>query len=170
MRLNTFALSGAAWAPKAAEAVAGYWSTIGVKVNIAPYDFGAFGQLYRAKPKPPELQGAAHTQPSAITLNPLLFQRAMTHSKGIMEVCLQPKGSSTLCAELDPLIDEAQATVDPQRQIALIRQISDLTHDSYVAPALLTASALFAATPDIKGWSPGPANFIGTVLETVEPQ
>ncbi|MBI2359781.1 MAG: ABC transporter substrate-binding protein [Deltaproteobacteria bacterium] len=59
IKLFSLATGGFAQFQQVAEAVAGYWSAIGVRASIVPSDMGAFRPLYMASPQSAQVVGQA---------------------------------------------------------------------------------------------------------------
>ncbi|MBI2867206.1 MAG: ABC transporter substrate-binding protein [Chloroflexi bacterium] len=153
--------SVAPWMPRAAEAVAGYWSAIGVRTRIVPTEFAVMTPMYRARPQT-EVVGTVFNLPAQVVPSPSRVFSVHYSSAGV--VWLLP------IAEIDRLVGKLGTTVDPQQRVQLIRQIQDMIHEEYVDVPLGASSALWGATERVAEWQTIVSGGVGLTLETAKPR
>ncbi|MBI2867453.1 MAG: ABC transporter substrate-binding protein [Chloroflexi bacterium] len=159
-RVYSFSTAAVPWAPRVAEASAGYWSQIGLRPEIIPVD--SVAGFYRARPQGIDLMGQASPLWVTASPSPLGPMRSQVHSKGTLLLLQRP--------EMDALLDQAVAELDEQKRIQLLRGISEMARSEYVVIPIVVSPALVGAGSNIAGWQAIPAAGVSLALETVTPK
>jgi peptide/nickel transport system substrate-binding protein len=155
-------VAGAPWIPRAVEAIAGYWEAIGVRTEIVPTDYGTVSSLYRQRPLPDELIGAAMINLSQVTNSNITLLNAYYPSTSV--VYLQPT------PEMDALSAEASAARTQAELGSAITRMVEHAHARYVAFPLARTPSLFGAAATVDGWSPYKSGYLGMLLNELRPK
>lgn len=155
-------IAGAPWVPRAVEAIAGYWQAIGVQTNIIPTDYGTVSSLYRQRPLPDELIGAAMVNLSQVTNSNITLQNAYYPSSSV--VYLLPT------EQMDTLSAAASQAQSREELGAAITEMVDYADSQYVAFPLARTPSLFGAAASVAGWSPYQSGYLGMQLEELRPK
>ncbi|MBI2857563.1 MAG: ABC transporter substrate-binding protein [Chloroflexi bacterium] len=161
IKIYTYPQSGMPWLPRAAEAVAGYWSKIGVRAETIPSDFGAVAAGFRQRPQPDFLIGNLVVGRQPVQSTGLAGIASQLTSKGVTLVIVDP--------EMDKLVDEANTTLSEDRRVQVIRQIAVQAHDEWVLYPIATTGALYGVSRSIASWTPVQSAYVGLSLETLKP-
>ncbi|MBI2866721.1 MAG: ABC transporter substrate-binding protein [Chloroflexi bacterium] len=159
--IMSFSAPPAPWLPQMVEAVAGYWSQIGVQPKILPTDLLTWNSKMRARPQAADLVGNAAPIYGGSSPNPIPFLRSVYHREGTLLLLKSP--------QVDSWLDEASATLDAQRRVELIRKVVDFAYTEYVALPVAITPDLYAATARIGSWRAIRASGIGAFAETLRP-
>lgn len=153
-------VAGAPWIPRAVEAIAGYWQAIGVQTKIIPTDYGSVSTLYRKRPLPDELVGAAMINISQVTNSNITLLNAYYGSKSV--VYLAPT------AAMDALLAEAGKAATTDELGPAITRMVDYADSQYVAFPLARTPSLFGAAANVGGWTPYRSGYIGMQLNELK--
>lgn len=162
VRVYSFQGAGQSWTQPMIEAVAGYWSNVGLRPQIVPTELAVVARMYRARPQATELIGQVSPLWAVARPNNLSGQRTQYHSKAVTLLLSR--------SEMDSLIDRAFAEIDPKKQAELVRQIEDLAFSQYVAMPIGLMPIVVGASNAIAGWKPLVGPGMGPMLETVTPR
>lgn len=161
LKIYSYPIGGTPWLPRAIEAIAGYWSNIGVKAEIVNSDFGTVAAAYRQRPQPDFLIGnlaAARQPPQSTGLSSI---GAYYTSKGVL--------LNLVTAGIEALVNEANTTLSEARRVQVIRGIVNLAHDEWVSYPIATTGSLYGVSRSIASWTPVRSAHLGMALETVKP-
>ena len=136
-------VGGAPWLPRMAEAIAGYWRTIGVQLELVVTDAGALLPVIYARPD--DALGAAYTYRTTKSVFPV----------GVSQNYLVAQGSSQLAVmNWDEAYGAVERETDPARREALFRDLAHRLQQSYAMIPVIYASALFAGSRGVTNWTP----------------
>jgi peptide/nickel transport system substrate-binding protein len=139
--------------PELLELVAGFWSAVGIKVELTPIDFGAFRVRYISEPHKFEPNYAGHVAvdvgfPRPTMLSNLVVAYA-SHKAGGPIQAFHDLGF------MDGAIDRLQAIKDLKELDGALRELNRRMHAEYTNYPLVYRDVIFAAGPKVGGWSPG---------------
>jgi peptide/nickel transport system substrate-binding protein len=163
IKLFSFTQYGAPWLPDVAEAVAGYWAAIGVKVKIVPTDYGALRpHVVRAKYDDPMSGGHIAIWASAARWIASQSLGIYFQSDKVLKLISSP--------ELDKLIKEIPRVVDKEKRTKMLKQAYRIVNEWRTGEMICGANSLYGVNPKkvgkwqpIAGWSA-----LGRVYETIE--
>lgn len=156
------AAPGAAFLLRMTEAVAGYWTEIGVRPRVFQVERTIAAGYYRARPQADDWIGNAQPIYARITPTNLNFLRVFYHSKGTTLIYPSP--------EIDSLIDRAFSALDPKEQERLIAQVQNTAWEAAPDIAIAIVPNLYGVGPKVAGWKSIPTVGVGVLLETATPR
>lgn len=159
IRLYAYPLPGGAWFPRAAEAVAGYWSRLNVRTEFLQTDAGTVSGYFRARPQDERLIGNVSTLHAVVQADPTGFLTA-TYTSNALTLVMNN-------AQMDTLMGLLGKELDPNKRVDIIRQIAVLSNQEYVTVPLATTPALYAVGGGVGGWKPVTSGSLAIALETV---
>ncbi|MBI2867018.1 MAG: hypothetical protein HYX97_01630, partial [Chloroflexi bacterium] len=164
LRAYVFPYSGAAWFVPIMEAMAGYWTSIGIPVKLIPSELGTISRLYAQRPQGTDMVGTTFLLPSFVRQQPLSGLEAVYASTSQVNLIPAPE-------VMDTLLFKAQTTLDASERVRLTKEIVNLAHGERLALPIVTAGALYGAAKDLDGWRPIQGlSMIGTILENLKPK
>lgn len=161
IKIWTAPLSGAPYLPDLAQIIQGYWSAIGVKVELAPTDYSNIN-VWKVKPSP-QIIGTVvvQRQPTApFTYDELqIFYSATQRSFWLVD---------QTTPELDKLIMAAQSEIDDAKRRAAIAQAVGMVSDTYTRLEIGFAPSLVAVGSKVEFKFPYPAYGITFYADTAK--
>lgn len=152
-------LPGAPWSTSASEAIAGYWTAIGVQTEIINVEYATWRTMYRETPRQKILGSFGWT-----------FGNKTFDVLGILGSSYQSNGAMHILApdpQVDELLKRANTTLNEQERVQSIRAIVDIAFKSHVGLPIAETPLLYGASPKVAGWDPvltgGPALSLETV-------
>jgi ABC-type transport system substrate-binding protein len=151
---------GAAYTPKLAEVVQGYWQKIGVKAQIIPVDWGAYQPMRTSVTSPPTLTGAPARRPTLDLLgqvdvmgsDPQVIGRALTG-------CFYTTGSYNLLTGDVPGVDDLQnqilTEINPQKLKEIVAKAIQVTMDTRVCNSIVRIQNMMALGNNVDVDLPG---------------
>ena len=167
IKLWSFPVPGAPDLPKVAQAIAGYWTNVGVDVEIYPSDFATIRAAWGANPQQFYAPGEAALFIASTGASSLPNTRWYAISK-------EAGGLLHLTGEfaqdaIDDLYAEASTESDAAERAALLREVNEIMYDEYLTIPIVYYGNEYALGPDIKSWRPINGSFSALALNTVEP-
>ncbi|MBI2867723.1 MAG: ABC transporter substrate-binding protein [Chloroflexi bacterium] len=162
--LYRFPYGAAAWFPSAVDAIAGYWSAVGVRPRIVATELGTMARAWSRRPlQGDDIIGTAFMLP--------LFIRADTTSGLCAYYC--ESSSVNLRPERGALSDvviKASSTLDEQERIRIIHEIVNRAYAEYLSIPIATSGSLYVGT-GVEGWKPiRSLAGIGAIVESLRPK
>lgn len=148
IELYAFPLPGLPELPDVAETVEGYWSEVGVNVELIPTEFSSFVQDWVGY----NLGGNA-ASPVGFAHRPL--------GLAYYENGFSSEGGSTVTHDpnIDALIEEGRAAADDREEYgAVTRELNQYVYDNYLSLPLVRLNSFYAAKEGID-WSPGEGQY-----------
>ncbi|MBI4304086.1 MAG: ABC transporter substrate-binding protein, partial [Chloroflexi bacterium] len=165
MKLWQINWPGAAYMPKLAEVIQGYWGKIGVKAEIGTVDMTVY-PTNRNTLKVPEWIGSGFTM--ATSANPAVPERINSHFHSTTHTPLFGKAMP----EVDKMIESAFTELDTAKRKEIEDKLIKTIADSYVALMIARVPTLYAlgARVDIAFPPPPTAAPIGYYLDIAKPR
>jgi len=136
--MYAFSRPGVSELPRIGEAIAGYWSKIGVKTKIIPSDYPTYRKLLVAKDSPK----LANSVAPMVYGNRLLWDAAFNiayHSRGMLSCVKDP--------EVDRMIDELIAEKDPTKIGPRSHELAVYLNKQFYQIPIVEVGAIYAADP-----------------------
>lgn len=161
VKFYSASIAGASWIPQAVQAIAGYWAKLGVKTQIVQTDYGSISSLYRQRPLPASLIGAAMINVSQVTNTNITLLDAYYPSSSVVYLAPTP--------EMDALNAKAAQAVTTQELGKAITNMVNYANTQYIAFPLFRTPTLYGAATSVKGWVPYRSGYIGMMLNELHP-
>ena len=164
LTVHSFPYAAIPWYPQVTEAIAGFWSEIGVRANINSTEFGSLVQTFRRRPQDRAIVGTTFLLPTFIRQEPLSGLAGYYTRTAPINLLPAPD-------KMDDLFFKAQTTLDPNERVALTRQIVQLAYDEYVTAPIALSGALYGAVKGLTGWKPIQSTpGLGFIAEHLQPR
>jgi peptide/nickel transport system substrate-binding protein len=150
IKLFSYPREAATWLPAMAQAVAGYWSRIGVKTEIVPTDYGTFRAMHRT-PVNAALVGQAGVLGSGVRPVPWATIQNYFQSDGELQYLHN--------TEVDRLLNVCLQETDAAKRKKAIQQVVEIIANSWVTLNIAYSSDLLALSkkvgdfPLVRGWA-----------------
>lgn len=145
------------------EAIAGYWSKVGVKVEIVPSEFGPLLERLGTgnfDPGPAATGFPTSNRPSVLAnMEPMMLS---PDAGGRFRTYWDP-------AKMDKYYAEVSRIVDEKARDERLREINQELHDEYWSIPIAMKNTPYAAGPRIKGWEPISGVSKVLVYESLQP-
>ncbi len=164
VKIASMAIPGAAWTALATQAIAGYWSEIGVDASITPIEYETWRQLYREHPTVEILgmYGWSWTNNSSFN-----------HGVSNFSWCGSCKSGMHLLgvdADVDGWLKTQVTSFDEDEQGEMARLISNKAATYHLGSPIADTPILYAVSDRVDSWTPiqqgGPAYSFETVKRT----
>jgi peptide/nickel transport system substrate-binding protein len=142
---------------KILEAVAGYWSKMGIKVNLNIMESGTYYAKFREK----KYHGFAAMSAPAI-YDSLVTAYYMTYSKMMYSFYANE--------EMDKYLDEQKTELDPEKRALIGRKVYNHFFDNLVGIPIIHSRAIYALGPKVKDWKLPAHEPYAVGLEFIEPK
>jgi peptide/nickel transport system substrate-binding protein len=122
------------------EAIAGMWDAVGVKTKIVPIDAATAQQRYQAF----DVAGTMSASAGRFWFDPQPAWQVLFHSGALYESFYTP--------ELDTLIDDLAATIDPDARLVKERAVVDYMIAQTVVIPLVTGTSVYGFSDALGEW------------------
>ncbi|MFD4351255.1 ABC transporter substrate-binding protein [Nocardia sp. NPDC058518] len=164
LQIFSYARPGVPGLSQIAEIVAAQWAEIGVKANIVPTDYNSYRPHFvNIKPDDTYNAGDTNVHGAATRFDVIgSFAAYIREHGGAVQSVKDP--------ELEALIDQAAATIDPAQRRGLIEQAYQRFLRTWTVLEVASTDAVFAVNPEMVGaWTTIPAYpFLGRTFETIQ--
>ncbi|MEJ2166865.1 MAG: ABC transporter substrate-binding protein [Desulfobacterales bacterium] len=144
IKLMSWSRPGMAEGPKMIEAIAGYWSAIGIRPKIIPIDYGTWRKQWKENPDQGTVAGwywvGSRVWPFAIV-------RALFASDGNITYAKNP--------ELDRMLEAVESAANEQELKQRLWAAAKFMQNEHINGTLFESAVPFGVTKKASGWYPG---------------